>query len=248
MEKKKCQCIKTQQLWAAADCLSVVILWHERSFEKCNTRAVVRSIRSKPEVLGYHVHHNSQQIPKSAQPASDKFSFRDTTTVQFMLMGPWSAGRKRTTSLNHEKGEDRLHCIDPTHSLHQRRGFKVGKNAYFSSKIWSTAQTGLHTKWRQRSTVGADDNASDCTWWRRNKTLITLAWRLATIPSQLTFPQIYQRGSVRKGNTMKMYRDCKIYNSTRTQNGEQYGMHRNFVIIPRQEAKPVGKLLVNKLN
>jgi len=47
---------------------------------------------------------------------------------------------------------------------------------------------------------------------------------------------------------MKMYWDCKIYNSTRTQNGEQCGLHGNFVIIPRQEANPVGKLLVNKLN
>jgi len=46
---------------------------------------------------------------------------------------------------------------------------------------------------------------------------------------------------------MKMYCDCKIYNGTRTQNGEKCGLHRNFVIIPRQEAKPAEKLLVNKL-
>jgi hypothetical protein len=47
---------------------------------------------------------------------------------------------------------------------------------------------------------------------------------------------------------MKMDWDCKIYNSTRTQNGEKCGLHGNFVIIPRQDAKPVGKLLVSKLN
>jgi len=119
------------------------------------------------------------------------------------LMDPWSVGRKRTTSLNHEKTEARLHCIDPTHSLHQRRGIKVGENASFSSKIWSTAQTGLPTKWRPRLTVGADDNESDCTWRRRNKTLITLDWRLATVALQLTFPQIYYGSSVRKGNKWK---------------------------------------------
>jgi hypothetical protein len=111
-KEKICQFTKRQQLWAAADCLSVAILWQEGPFENCNTREVVSSICSKPEALGYHIHHNSQQTPKSAQPASDKFSFRDSATVQLMLMGPWSTGRKRTTSLNHEKIKARLHCVD----------------------------------------------------------------------------------------------------------------------------------------
>ena len=114
--------------------------------KNCKTREVVRSIRSKPEAYGYHAHHDSQQMPKSAQPASDKFSFRDTTTVQLMLTGPWSTDRKRTASLNHEKIKARLHYTDDTHSLNQRRGRRVGENASYSFKIWSTVQTGLHTK------------------------------------------------------------------------------------------------------
>jgi hypothetical protein len=90
-QKKKKPVYQNAATVSAADCLSVAIIWHEHSFENCNTREVVHTIRSKPEALGYHVQHNSQQMPKSAQPASDKFSFRDDTTVQLMLMGPWSA-------------------------------------------------------------------------------------------------------------------------------------------------------------
>ena len=185
--------------------------------------AFLRKLQYQGSRMQYPQHARSLRLPRPSQLSTDaQISATSVRQIHFSIHyhsavhadGPTVSGQEKNNFRQpwENWGPPSLHR--PYALTSPKKRYQSGRNASFSSKIWSIAQTGRHTTWKQRSTVGADDNGSDCTWRWRNKTLITLEWWLTTVALQLTFPQIYYRYSVRKGNTMKMYSSSSSIGTT----------------------------------